>query len=101
MQKDVKELRAQVRNEIRAIHPDKFNLSRKEFATLAGVTTGHISNCEAVHKRPLVAPVFEGRKVLYPITDVVEYLVNQRLKSTKPKLGARTKADRIAAEGGV
>lgn len=100
MQKDI-ELHEKIRDEIRRVHPNKFNLNRKEFAELAGVTAGHISNCETVYKRPLVTPVFEGSKVLYPIPDIVDYLVAQRLKSIKPKLGACTKASRIEAKWGV
>ena len=101
MQKDIKELQTKIRNEIRAVHPSKFNLSRKEFAELAGITVGHVSNCEVIYNRPLVIPVKEGTKVLYPVLDVIDYLVSQRVKSMKPKLGAPTKAARIAKKGGV
>ncbi len=101
MQDNTKQIRALICDAIRTIHPDKFNLNRKEFATLVGVTVGHISNCEVIYKRPLVLPVYEGSKVLYPMTDVIDYLVNQRLKTLKAKRGAPTKASRIDAKGGV
>jgi hypothetical protein len=92
---DEKEYRARTLEAIRAVHPTAFNLSRAQFAEIAGVTQGHISNCESVKRKPLVKPVFEGKKVLYPVLDIVDYLVQQRLKTLKSKAGRPTKASRL------
>jgi hypothetical protein len=101
MQDNKKQLRTEIRGELRAVYPTQYNLDRKELAALIGVSEGHISNCESVHKRPIVRPVREGTKVLYPLIDVIDYLVDQRLKTLKSNRGAATKATRIEAKGGA
>jgi|CXWL01.1.fsa_nt_gi hypothetical protein len=98
---DPKQLRVVIREELRKVFPNQFNLDRKEFAALVGVSEGHISNLENIHKCPLVQPVRVGTKVLYPFNDVIDYLVNQQLKTLKNKRGAPTKASRFEAKGGA
>lgn len=95
MQHIINQLRARIRAELRSVFPTQFNLTRKELSALSGVSEGHISNCESIYKKPLVTPVYEGRKPLYPIPDVIDYLVSQRVKTMK-KRGAGTKASRIS-----
>lgn len=102
MQKKIKEIRAQIENELRTRFPNTFNFDRKRAAGIVGCVPGHLSNCE-VKGKPLIIPAPLGRKVVYPFNNVVNYLTEQQSQSLKPRRGARSKAERIAAletEGG-
>lgn len=91
-----KQIRERVAADLRAAFPETFNFSRKQFANIAGLTEGHISNLE-VKKSPIVRPVREGRKILYPFPDVADYLAKQRLETIKRGAGRPTKAEQISA----
>lgn len=102
MQKIIEQqIRARVSAELRAAFPQVFNLSRQQFAAAAGVTVGHVSNLE-IKKQPMVKPVYQGKKPLYPVVDVADFLVEQRLRTVKRTAGRPPKSEKFAAiEGGV
>lgn len=95
--KQISELRERTRTELRSIFPQTLNLTRAELATVLNVSVGHIANVESTFHKPLVQPIKIGKKVLYPVIDVIDFLVSQRLNTLKVKVGRPTKASKMAA----
>jgi transcriptional regulator with XRE-family HTH domain len=79
--KEIKDIRAKFREELRAVYPTAIYLNRKQLAEHINVSVGHISNLESDKtKKPLVPPSPIGTKVLYSVLDVIDFLVTQEIK---------------------
>lgn len=93
---DQKQIQRRIRDELVASHPGVFNFDRKTVAQIVGCTAGHLANLEAKGS-PLIACVRVGKKPLYQLPDVVDFLVKQRKVTTPRRRGPRTKAERMAS----
>ncbi len=91
-------LRARIEEDLRAVFPTQLQFDFCQAAKIIGCSVGHISNCESF-KKPLFPSVRLGRKRLVQFHDIVDFLVNQRLRA-QIKRGAPTKAERLMREGG-
>jgi len=87
------QLQHRIRDELAMSYPGLFNFDRKMLAQIVGCTTGHLANLEA-KGCPLIACVRVGKKPLYQLPDVIDFLVNQRI-GAMPRRGPRTKAERM------
>jgi transcriptional regulator with XRE-family HTH domain len=80
-EKEIKEIRAKFREELRAVYPFAIYLDRKQLAEHMNLSVGHISNLESdKSKDPLIPPTNIGSKVLYSVPDIIDFLVAQEIK---------------------
>lgn len=71
-----------------------FNFDRKTVAQIIGCSSEHLANLEA-KGCPLIVCVKVGKKTLYQLPDVVDFLVNQRASASPRRRGPRTNAERM------
>jgi hypothetical protein len=101
MKQDTKTARADLLSIISSAFPSQFNLDRDTAAKFLCISAGHLSNMDCVN-RPILPSRKIGAKVVYQITDIINFQLG--LREEAPKLGRRTKADVMAAreaEGGL
>ncbi len=94
------QIQHRIRDELAASYPGIFNFDRKAVARIVGCTPGHLANLEA-KGCPLIACVRVGKKPVYHLTDVIDFLVSQKIGTKPRRRGPRTKAERMLAEGGA
>lgn len=92
------QIRHRIRDELLACYPGTFNFDRKTVAQIIGCTSGHLANLE-VKGCPLIVSVKIGKKPLYQLPDVIDFLADQKIGSMPRRRGSRTKAARMIAEG--
>lgn len=91
------EIQNRIRDELAASHPGIFNFDRRTVAQIVGCSVGHLANLEA-RGCPLIACVRVGKKPLYQLPDLIDFLVSQRAAAMPRRRGPRTKAERMQAK---
>lgn len=91
------EIQNRIRDELAASHPGIFNFDRRTVAQIVGCSVGHLANLEAMGS-PLITSVKVGKKPLYQLPDIIDFLVNQRIGAKPRRRGPRTKAERMQAK---
>ncbi len=91
------EIQNRIRDELAASHPGIFNYDRRTVAQIVGCSVGHLANLEAMGC-PLIASVKVGKKPLYQLPDIIDFLVKQRAAAKPRRRGPRTKAERMQAQ---
>src|SRR5574340_649365 len=84
------QIQHRIRDELAMFYPGIFNFDRKTVAQIIGCSSGHLANLET-KGCPLIACVKVGKKTLYQLPDVVDFLVNQRADVNPRRRGPRTK----------
>ena len=96
MEKEI-QIQHRIRDELAASYPGVFNYDRKTVAQIVGCSVGHLANLEAMGC-PLIASVKVGKKPLYQLPDIIDFLVKQRSAAKSRRRGPRTKAERMQAQ---
>lgn len=96
---DQNQIQSRIRSEIVASYPGVFNFNREEVAQIVGCSAGHLANLES-KGHPLLPSVKLGKKTLYQLPDIVDFLVRQKGISSPRRRGPRTKAERMRESGG-
>jgi hypothetical protein len=91
------QIQNRIRDELAASYPGVFNYDRRTVAQIVGCSFGHLANLEAMGC-PLIATVKVGKKLLYQLPDVIDFLVKQRATAKPRRRGSRTKAERMQAQ---
>lgn len=91
------EIQNRVRDELAASYPGVFNYDRRTVAQIVGCSVGHLANLEAMGC-PLITSVKVGKKPLYQLPDIIDFLVKQRAAAKPRRRGPRTKAERMQAQ---
>jgi len=95
MDKEI-QIQHRIRDELAASYPGVFNFDRRTVAQIVGCSVGHLANLEAMGC-PLITSVKVGKKSLYQLPDIVDFLVKQRASAIPRRRGPRTKAERMHA----
>lgn len=89
------QIQHRIRDELVASFPGVFNFNRRTVAQIIGCTAGHLANMEA-KGCPLISSVKVGRKALYQLPDIIDFLTKQKAISTPRHRGPRSKAERMS-----
>jgi hypothetical protein len=95
---DQNQIQSRIRDAVVKNYPGVFNFSREQVAQLVGCSAGHLANLESKGS-PLIPCVKLGKKPLYQLPDIVDFLMQQRGVASLRRRGPRTKADRMTAAG--
>lgn len=91
------QIQHRIRGELAASHPGVFNFDRRTVAKIVGCSVGHLANLEAMGC-PLITSVKVGKKPLYQLPDIIDFLVKQRAAAKPRRRGPRTKTERMQAK---